>query len=482
MLNKSLEFLFKPESVVIVGASENPASYGYSFMQHMLNYGFSGKLYPVNARQPEIMGIKAYSSLDAIPGAIDYVIYLIGVDNAPDIITQAARKGVKAMHILAGRAGETGRPEGKLIEEEILKRAREYNIRILGPNCLGIFCPRAGLAFGFDFPKEPGKVGALIQSGGNSTDLVHIASLRGIRFSKVVSYGNALDINEIDLFQYFLDDPETEIILSYIEGLRGNGREYLKLVRQAASKKPVVICKGGRTAVGSRMTLSHTASLAGSANLWETAIRQAGAVPVKNLDQLVNMAVAFSCLPPLKGKSVGIVGAGGGRSVLSADEWEENGFMVPPLPQDIRDELKRRGSQLWDWLDNPADVSIMPGDLITMPDVLSEIVKHPIFDFIAADAEEDPPFSKEAFIQHLTEDIEGYVKISKQCNKPFLIIFDERSPGIQEMDSYIHRTRAELRTRLVKEGLPFFPSVNEAALAVNELVTYYRRREEEASR
>jgi len=476
----SLEFLFHPKSIAIVGASENPTSYGYSFMNHMLNYGFNGKLYPINPRQTEIMGIKAYPSLEDVPGTIDYVIYLIGVNNAPDLLTQASRKGVKAMHILAGRAAETGRPEGKQVEEEILKRAREYGIRVLGPNCLGVFCPKSGLAFGYDFPREPGKVGALIQSGGNSTDLIHIASLRGVRFSKVVSYGNALDINEIDLFKYFLDDPETEIILNYVEGLRGSGREYLELVRKAASKKPVVICKGGRTSVGSRMTLSHTASLAGSVNLWETAIRQAGAVPVKNLDQMVNMAVAFSFLPPPKGTSVGIVGAGGGRSVLSADEWEENGFNVPPLPQDIRKTLKRRGSQLWDWIDNPADVSIMLGDPLTMPDILSEIVKHPVFDFIAADAEEDPPFDKELFIQHLTEDMEGYIKISKQCDKPFLIIFDERSPGINDMDSYIHRTRAELRTLLVKEGLPFFPSVAEAAQAVSELITYYRRKDEKA--
>jgi acyl-CoA synthetase (NDP forming) len=482
MLSKSLEFLFNPESVAVVGASENPTTYGYSFMQHLLSYGFHGRLYPINPRLPEISGVKAYPSLEAVPGAIDYVIHLIGVNNAPDVLAQAARKGAKAVHILAGRAGETGRPEGKKLEAEILKLSREYGIRVLGPNCLGVFCPKTGLSFGFDFPKEPGKVGALIQSGGNSTDLIHIASLRGIRFSKVVSYGNALDINEIDLFRYFIDDPETEIILSYIEGLRGDSREYLKLVSEAAAKKPVVILKGGRTAVGSRIALSHTGSLAGSVNLWETAIRQAGAVPVKNLDQMVNMAVAFSFLPPVKGKNVGIVGAGGGRSVLSADEWEENGFTVPPLPRDIRENLKRRGSQLWDWLDNPADISIMPGDPLTMTDVLSEIVAHPVFDFIAADAEEDPPFSKDAFIQHLTEDMEGYIKIRQQSAKPFLIIFDERSPGIKEMDSYIHRTRAELRSLLVREGLPFFPSVTEAAAAMNELITYYRRREEKTLR
>ncbi len=476
MSDNSLEFLFKPASVAIVGASENPTTYGYSFTQHLLSYGYHGKLYPINPRQPEILGVKAYPNLDEVPGSIDYVIHVIGVNNAPDILVQAARKGARAVHILAGRASETGRPEGRKLEAEILKRAREYGIRVLGPNCLGIFCPKTGLSFGFDFPREPGRVGALIQSGGNSTDLIHISALRGVRFSKVVSYGNALDINEIDLLRYFVDDPETGVILSYIEGLRGNSREYLELVRQAAAKKPVVICKGGRTAVGTRLALSHTASLAGSTNLWETAIRQAGAVPAKNLDQMVNLAVAFSFLPPIKGKNVGIVGAGGGRSVLSADEWEENGFTVPPLPREIRNKLKQRGSQLWDWLDNPADISIMPGDPLTMTDVLSEIVAHPVFDFIAADAEEDPPFSREAFIQHLREDMEGYVKISRQSARPFLVIFDERSPGIKEMDSYIHRTRAELRSLLVREGLPFFPSVAEAAGAVNELIGYYRRK------
>lgn len=235
MLQDSLEFLFHPQSVAIVGASENPVTFGYFFMHHMLNYGFSGKIYPINPRQPEIMGVKAYPSLEDVPGTIDYIIYVIGLNNALDLLTQAARKGVKAVHILAGRASETGRPEGKQLEQEILKQARGYGIRILGPNCLGVFCPRSGISFGFEFPKESGKVGAMMQSGGNSTDLVHIASTRGIRFSKVVSYGNALDINEIDLFKYFLSDPETEIILSYIEGLKGNGRSFWNLfARQPA--------------------------------------------------------------------------------------------------------------------------------------------------------------------------------------------------------------------------------------------------------
>jgi len=481
MSRYSLEFLFYPKSVAVVGASENPMSFGCDFMNYMLSYGYSGKIYPINPKQTEIMGLKAYPSLEQVPGTIDYVICCIAVNNVPDLLTQCPAKGVKAMHIFAGRASETGRPEAKELEAEILRRAREYGIRLLGPNCLGIFCPKSGLAFGYDFPKEPGTVGAIIQSGGNSTDLVHIASLRGIRFSKLVSYGNALDINEMDLFEYFSEDPETKIILSFIEGLRGDGREFLKLVRKAASKKPVIICKGGRTTVGARITLSHTASLAGSGKTWETAMRQAGAIPVRNLDELVNMGVAFSFLPPIKGRRVGIVGAGGGRSVLSADEWVENGFDVPPLPQEIREEFKRRGSQIWDWIDNPADVSIIvPGEAFTMPAVLLEIIKHPDFDFVAVDAQEDSPFGEEHFVQAMTENMEEYIKVYKECNKPFLMVFDERSEGIRELASWNYRTRAQSRTRYVEEHVPLFPSVNEAARAVNELINYYQRKEEEA--
>lgn len=475
-MSSSLDFLFHPKSVAVVGASENPMSWGRFMMEHLESYGFKGNVYPVNPRQPEVMGVKAYSSLDDIPGNVDYVIYLIGIGNAPDVLEQCARKGVKAVHLLAGRAAETGRPELIKLEQKILNRAREHGIRLIGPNCLGIFCPSSGLSFGFQFPKEPGHVGALIQSGGNSTDLVHISSLRGIKFSKVVSYGNALDINEIDLFRYFVDDPDTQVILSYIEGLKGDSREYLRLVREATNKKPVVILKGGRTSVGSRIALSHTASLAGSADIWETAIRQAGAVPAKNLDEMVNLGVAFSFLPEIKGMNVAIVGAGGGRSVLSADEWEEHGFTAPPLPQEIRDALKEKGSQLWDWLDNPADISITPGDPITMPEVLSLMANNPAFDFIACDAEEDPPFGEELFIPHLTEDMDGYIKISKEVDKPFLVIFDERSVTSKEADSYIYTTREKMRASLVEAGLPLFPSVGEAAHAVNELITYYRRR------
>jgi acyl-CoA synthetase (NDP forming) len=477
----SLNFLFNPESVAVLGASTNPSSFGCDMMKHILDYGFKGRVYPVNSRQSEIFGLKAYPDILQIPGTVDYAICCIGVNNVPALLEQCRQKGVKAIHILAGRSAETGRAEAREMEAEVLKKAREYGIRLIGPNCLGVFCPTTGLAFGYDFPSQPGGVGALIQSGGNSTELIHIGSPRGVRFSKVVSYGNALDLNQNDLLEYFLDDPETKVVVGYIEGLKGDPREFLDLVRAVARKKPIILCKGGRTNAGARLTATHTATLAGSGRIWETAIRQMGAIPARHIDDLVNMAVAFSMLPPVKGRKVGIVGCGGGRSILSADCWAENGFEVPSLPEPIRQEFKRRGSQIWDWIGNPADVSIMiPGDSFTMEAMAAEMAKSPAFDLIAADAEEDPPFDKEHFIQEISDDCEAYIKIKSEFDKPLLVVFDERSPGTAENDSWNYQVRARLRTRLVEEKVPFFPSVDEAARAVNEHIKYYARKEETA--
>jgi acyl-CoA synthetase (NDP forming) len=175
MSQASLDFLFHPRSIAVVGASNNIETHGHNHLNFQLSYGFKGEVYPINPKQTEILGRKAYPSLEAVPGTIDHVIIAVGISNIPDILTQASRKGVKSMHIYSGRASETGRPEAKNLDAEILKRAKEYGIRVLGPNALGIFCPKSGLAFGYDFPEKPGNVGAMMQSGANSSDLCHFS-------------------------------------------------------------------------------------------------------------------------------------------------------------------------------------------------------------------------------------------------------------------------------------------------------------------
>jgi acyl-CoA synthetase (NDP forming) len=473
----NLDFLFSPKSVALIGASTNPSSFGFYFMEHFKNYGYKGDLYPINPKSSEIMGIKAYPGLDQVPGNVDYVICCIALTNIPAILDQCRQKGVKVLHVFSGRGAETGRPEAVKLENEILRLGKEYDIRLLGPNCLGVYCPQSGLSFGYDFPVESGTVGAMIQSGGNATDAVRFSALRGIKFSKVVSYGNALDINQNDLLEYFEHDDETKILLCYLEGLKGNSREFLTLLKETAKRKVVIVLKAGRTMAGARQTLSHTASLAGSGKIFETAIRQAGAIPVRNLDEMINQAVAFYYLPPIRGIRVGLGGGGGGRNALSADEWEENGFEIPPMPQEVKEYWKEKGSQLWDWLSNPVDFSITPGDPCNVTDTLIQMGHHPVFDFIVATVTEDLPFAREAFLSQLSGDTEGYLKIKEGMRKAFLVIFSDRPLGIDQLDDWRWRAFAECRTRLVNSKIPVFTNINQAAKAVRELINYYNNRE-----
>jgi acyl-CoA synthetase (NDP forming) len=473
-----LETLFYPQSVAVVGASNNPTSRGYDFMQHLLNFKYLGEIYPISLKSPEIMGLKAYPSLESIPEKVDHVIYTIGLENLPIILDSAAKKGVKSIHIFSARGAETGRADAKALELEIKQKAQEYGIRLLGPNCMGIYCPESGFSFCGDFLKEAGDVGAMIQSGGSSTDISRYGALRGLRFSKLISYGNALDINEMDLLKYLADDPRTKIIIAFIEGLRGKGREFLKLIKYTTQKKPFIVCKGGLSQAGARTAMSHTASLAGSSAVWNNAIRQAGGIPVRDIDDLVNVAVAFNFLPPIKGRRMGTGGSGGGRNTVSVDEWESKGFEIVPLPQEIREEFKKRGALLWDCLDNPADRSItVPGDPFTVPALLLEMAKDPNFDFICANiAADDHPYNRETFVDWISSNVEGYIKLHKESPKPFFTIFSERPLSTPDMSHWFWGETAHLRARLIEEKIACFPCVDKAAEAINELIWYYERR------
>lgn len=481
MSQNAIDAIFNPQSVAVVGASNTPSGFGYWYMHAITSHDYKGNLYPINPKAPEVMGIKAYPDLEQVPTSVDYVISLVGLNMVPDLLTKCARKGVKVLHVMAGRGAETGRPEAKKLEDDVQKAARETGVRLLGPNCLGTYCPKTGIAYHYDFPKEPGNVSVMMQSGGNSIDTIHFLTLRGIRLCKVVSYGNAIDINQNDLLEYFGEDPDTQIILCFIEGVKKDARKFLEILRKVASKKPVVILKGGRTAAGARQTLTHTASLAGSGKIFDVAVRQAGAIPVSNLDELVNQAVAFQLIPPIKGKRVGLGGGGGGKSVLTADEWEEQGFEVPPLPQEIRDYWKNKGSQLWDWISNPVDRSTwMTGDPYTFPEQVIEMSKHPVFDFIVGTVTEDYPFEKDFFLEALTSDVEGFITIKKESSKPFLLIYSNRPIGIKQLEGWEDRRHAELKTKLVEAGIPFFASVPHAAKAVQEMMNFYARKEQKA--
>jgi acyl-CoA synthetase (NDP forming) len=226
---------------------------------------------------------------------------------------------------------------------------------------MGLYCPSGGLSFNLDFPTEPGPVAFVSQSGLNAEELVLYASLRGVRFSKVISYGNATDIDESDLLEYYARDPETEIIACYIEGVK-DGRRFLEALKTASAVKPIIVLKGGLTGAGSRAADSHTGTLAGSAEVWKAACQQAGVVTAETLQELEDLVVTFRFLPRPTGRGVAIIGVGGGSSVLSADMAERVGLKVPALPRRIQTQLREYTPLAGTSVRNPLDtVGIGPG-------------------------------------------------------------------------------------------------------------------------
>ena len=310
------------------------------FVRALQYMDFPGPIYPINPRAEEVLGLPCYHSLVDVPGPVDHVISSIPASGVLELIDHAAAKGVHSVHFFTAGFRETGEEERVALEQEMLRRARAAGVRIIGPNCMGLYCPAAKVAFNREVPKESGNVAFISQSGLNSEELIIYASLRGVRFSKVVSYGNAVDLDESDFLEYCAVDPETEIITTYIEGVE-DGRRFLRALSAASAVKPTIVLKGGVTGAGSRAADSHTGSLAGSAQVWEAACRQAGALTVQTLEEMEDLAVAFSFLQRPAGRGVAIMGVGGGSSVLAADAAEREGLSVPTLSEELQSQLRQ---------------------------------------------------------------------------------------------------------------------------------------------
>lgn len=245
-----IDSIFYPGSIAIVGASSNPGSPGTrNFLLPLLHFGYQGRVYPVNPKQGEIAGLKVYASIRDIPERVDYVMCAISAPLTAQLMQDCVAAGVKVVAFYTAGFSDTGEEEGIKLERELVEIAHRGGIRILGPNCLGIHSPRARVIFEMESLTESGHVGFLSQSGGNTRDLIAVGAARGIYFSKAVSYGNAIDLNESDFIEYFTGDDETAIIAAYIEGIKQPER-FSRVLGQAARTKPVIVLKGGQTEAG----------------------------------------------------------------------------------------------------------------------------------------------------------------------------------------------------------------------------------------
>jgi acyl-CoA synthetase (NDP forming) len=475
----SLGSLFSPSSVAIVGASLNPFSGGYQFTRFLIDQGFRGRLYLVNPTSSEILGLRVYARLAEIPDpSVDYVISCIPAEGVLSLLDDCGRKNVKLVHLYTARLKETGRDREAKLQGEIVGKARKLGIRILGPNCMGVYYPGLGLSFNHDLPRESGPVGGFFQSGGGAAEFVRYAALRGVRFSKVISYGNASDIGEAELLDYLASDDETKVIASYIEGAK-DGRKFVESLALATKKKPVIVLKGGRGKTGTKLALSHTASLAGSINVWQAALKQYGAVMVSNFQELIDQVAAFTFLPPVTGRRVIVAGGGGGKSMVSADVWEEKGFELPDLSMEFRNKLREKIPQLWDWVRNPIDASLFQGTPMVDVNVLEWLSNEDGFDIWVANLTQDDPLPNDVWERVWAANFLNSVTAIKKKGKAVVCVIETGEIGPAELENWKWRTIAEIRRQIVRQGLAVFSSPESAAKALGKLVNYWAWRESE---
>ncbi|RLC95617.1 MAG: CoA-binding protein [Chloroflexi bacterium] len=459
----NLDAAFNPASVAIAGVGEGNA--GKFYLDSLLKSGFKGRVYPVNPRGGEVSGLRVYPSVKDIPEAPDYVISCLPTRSVPQLVRDCAEKRAKVVAMFTAGFSETGRDEGCQLEDEIRRLARAGDVRLIGPNCMGAYCPGSGLSFTMDFPKESGKVALVCQSGGNTIYFIRVAAERGVRFSKAISYGNALDVDESDMFDYLAQDEETEIVTAYIEGVK-DGRRFQQALGRLAARKPVIVLKGGSTAEGARTAASHTASLAGSDAVWDSLLHQAGAVRVYTLAEMVDMVVTFLFMPVPRGRRVAMVGGGGGASVLATDACARNGFTLPALPPRLADEV--RG-----FLDTDVGLILTnPIELNMFPEVSYQIART-LIDYNGVDL----MLGNCVFGQHPWPYFDVWfdlfcdvvTRVHSETDKPIAVALESDIP-------WEHEHFLALQRRYCQAGIPVYHSMASACRAIDRFMRYHSSR------
>lgn len=463
-----LDRVFHPRSIAIVGASANPMSpVSRLFLDPLIRFGFPGAIYPVNPRAVQIMGLPAYPSLKAVPGPVDYVICAVARRLAPEVVQDSIDIGAGVVTLFTSGFSESGTEEGRREEAKLVEMARRGGIRLIGPNCLGVHCPGAGISLEGLVPRESGRISYLCQSGGNAQDFILAAAERRVFLRKLISFGNAADLNESDFLEHFAQDEGTGIIAMYVEGAKAP-RRFARALRRAAATKPVIVLKGGRGKAAAETVVSHTGSLAGSWAVWEALFRQAGCIQVRNLEELVDCSMALTYLKPPRGGRVGVINMGGGSSVLAADEFEDAGLEAPPFPPGIVDQMAKLVPGVGMGFRNPVDAS---SDLFFDPGRLAESIR--ILD--AWDGADvlvacvpgvgGVKTTTEIFRQALGGLVEG----SAGVRKPLAVVLRKGRLGSAE------KLICETQDICFAAGLPAFGSFGSAARAIARCVAYYGR-------
>ena len=464
MSDHPLEQVFRPRSVALYGVSRNMQNRSNQFfLRGMLDQRFheAALLYLVNPNADEIDGLRCYPSLSDCPDPVDYVISLVPAPAAEGLIEECIAKGVRALHLYTGGFAENLDPERATLERRLIDRARSGGLRVIGPNCMGLYHPAARMAFIPGHPREAGDVSVVCQSGGNAMDIISGLAQRGARFAKVVSFGNGTDLGAAELLDYAAVDPEARIVLAYVEDT-SDGRALFEALRRCARAKPTIVLKGGISSAGARAARSHTASLAGSHEVFVAACRQAGAAVVRSLDELIDLAAALSTrLSEVAGPRAVLLAVGGGYSVLTTDALAGYGVDLPELDaatlERLRDVVPTDGNSI----ENPIDTGYIGEDAEQALRLVTEAAAHDAnTDFVITMLR-----GRDVPLEEQRRAIEELAELQEQAGKP-IVVAARRDVG----------ELAEEALRLAYErGVAVFPSPVSAGRAVGLLLAWRRQ-------
>jgi len=332
----SLEPIFKARSVAVIGASTAPGKLGHDILANLKNGGFAGPIYPVNPKADEILGLKVYKAITETPGAPDLAVVVIPARLVPGTLEQAASKGVKAAVVITGGFAEAGE-EGERLQDELARVARQTGIRVIGPNCQGVNLPHHQMCASWPLITTKGKIAFASQSGTVGAAFLDLAAAEKLGVSAFISLGNRVDVDEAEIISYFNQDPHTQVIALYLEGVK-RPTYFLDALREA--EKPVVILKAGRTTRGSRAAESHTKSLAGTDAIYDALFEKYQVYRADTLEELFDFSKALAYLPKPQGPRLMITTSSGGAAILAIDEAEKNGLETPDPSPSLKESLR----------------------------------------------------------------------------------------------------------------------------------------------
>lgn len=372
--------LFEPQAIAFIGASTNPAKWGFNILHHIIRGGYAGNLYPINPQGGTWFGRPLYKSLAEVPRPIDLAIIVVPKERVPDTLRECTEAGIPAAVVITAGFGETGE-DGKALEREVLSIARAGDIRIVGPNTMGVFSayPSHMQAVMTAAPFKQGPVAVVTQSGNLGTSISYRFLRRGIGISRLISSGNEADLTIEDYLEYLETDEKTRLICLYVEGVR-HGRRFIDTVRRISFTKPVILLKGGTGAIGADAAMSHTGAMTGSFEVFQSICSQANIIIADTIDEMVDVAGLMLSQPEIRGKRIGIVTQGGGWGVISADLCEAVGLELPPLDDRVVGMLDSFLPHYWSRR-NPVDL-VAPIRVSMMTESAEALLKHADMDAI----------------------------------------------------------------------------------------------------